>query len=82
MLVVQISKLGVPLQYPNHPIPTQIPKIIISAIGQADDTALFSNDLFSLKLFTSLSSQYAQCTNTIFIPDKTKLVTFTNKVNK
>ena len=50
LLFAQISKLGVPLHYPNHPSPTQIPKLIISAIGQADDMALFSNDLFSLNL--------------------------------
>ena len=42
LLFAQISKLGVPLHYPNHPTPTQIPKLIISAIGQADDTILFS----------------------------------------
>ena len=59
LLFAQISKLGVPLHYPNHPSPTQIPKLIISAIGQADDTALFSNDLFSLNLLASLSDHYA-----------------------
>ena len=78
LLVAQISKLGVPLQYPNHPTPTQIPKLTISAIGQADDTALFSNDLFSLNLLASLSDQYANRSNTIFVPDKTKLVAFVN----
>ena len=60
LLVAQISELGVPLQYPNHPLSTQIPKLIISSIGQADDTALFSNDLLSLNLLASLSDQYAK----------------------
>ena len=78
LLVAQMSKLGVPLQYPNHPIPTQVPKLIISAIGQADNTALFSNNLLSLNLLASLSDQYAKRTNTIFVPDKTKLVEFVN----
>ena len=60
LLVAQISELGVPLQYPNHPLSTQIPKLIISSIGQADDTVLFSNDLLSLNLLASLSDQYAK----------------------
>ena len=76
LLFAQLSNLGVPLLYPNHPSPELIPKITISAIGQADDTALFSNDLFSLNLLASLSDQYANRTNTIFVPDKTKLVAF------
>ena len=78
LLFAQISKLGVPLLYPNHPYPDSIPKLTISAIGQADDTALFSNDLFSLNLLASLSDQYAVRSNTIFVPDKTKLVAFVN----
>ena len=76
LLFAQLSNLGAPLHYPNHHSPEQIPKITISAIGQADDTALFSNDLFSLNLLASLSDQYANRTNTIFVPDKTKLVAF------
>ena len=71
ILFAQISKLGVLLHYPNHPNPDLIPKLIISAIGQADDTALFSNDLFSLNLLAYLSDQYAARSNTIFVPDKT-----------
>merc|ERR1712240_391886 len=57
---------------------TQSPKLIISAIGQADVTALFSNDSLSLNLLASLSDQYAKRSNTIFVPDKTKLVAFVN----
>ena len=41
LLFAQISQLGVPLSYPNHPNSNSIPKLTISAIGQADDTALF-----------------------------------------
>ena len=44
LLFAQISQLGVPLSYPNHPNLNSIPQLTISAIGQADDTALFSNN--------------------------------------
>ena len=74
----QISKLGAPLHYPNHLNPDLTSKITISAKGQADDTALFSNDLFSLNLLASLSDQYAARSNKSFVLDKTKLVAFVN----
>ena len=63
---------------PKPPDPDSIPQLVTSAIGQADDTAIFSNDLFSLKLLASLSEEYAVRSNTIFVPEKTKLVAFTN----
>ena len=39
---------------------------------------MFSNDLISLKSLALLSEQYALNSNTIFVPDKTKLIAFTD----
>ena len=72
LLFAQLSQLGVNISYPNHPTPKLFLKLVISAIGQADDTTLFSNDLFSFNLLATLIDQFADRSNTIIVSDKTK----------
>ena len=78
LLFALMSCLGIVMSYPNHPNPDTIPKLMFSAKGQPDDTAFFSNDLSSLKLLVLLCEEYAHRSNTIFVPEKTKLVAITN----
>ena len=50
------------------------PKLTISAVGQADDTVLLSNDLHKLKLILHLTTEYCLKYNVQLSPTKTKLV--------
>ena len=56
--------------YPNHPEAHTMQPLIFSAIGQADDTALFSNNTLYLSMLAQLSETYAKNSNTIFVPEK------------
>ena len=73
------SNLGVKMIYPNHPEAHTMQPLIISAIGQADDTALFSNNTLHLSILAQLSETYAKNSNTIFVPKTNKYVAFVNK---
>ena len=53
--------------------------LIVSAIGQADDVALVSNDIFSLQNLLHLSLQYCERHHVALRADKTKLQVFSNK---
>ena len=56
--------------------------IIISAIGQADDVALVSNDIFALQSLVQLSLQYCTRHHVRLRADKTKLQVFSNKATE
>ena len=53
--------------------------IIISAIGQADDVVLLSNNIFSLKNLLYLNLKYCDKYMVQLVPDKTKLQVFLPK---
>ena len=52
---------------------------VISAIGQADDVALVSNDIFALHHLLQLSLHYCQRHHVTLRADKTKLQVFSDK---
>ena len=49
----------------------------ISAIGQADDSALLANDIHSLQNLLILTLEYCERYNVTLVPEKTKLLAFT-----
>ena len=51
----------------------------ISSISLADDTVLVSNDIISLKHLLFLTTQYCKKYCVELVPDKTKLIAFSNK---
>ena len=53
--------------------------ITISSISLADDTVLVSNDIISLKHLMFLTTQYCKKYSVELVPDKTKLIAFSNK---
>ena len=67
----QDSQLGVDL---GGDVP-----LTISAIGQADDVALVSNDIFSLQNLLHLSLKYCERHHVTLRAEKTKLQVFSNK---
>ena len=69
--VAQDSLLGVDLGGPTP--------LVVSAIGQADDVALVSNNVFSLHHLLQLSLQYCQRHHVTLRADKTKLQAFSSK---
>jgi len=46
-MYAQFGMLGVKLRYPIHPRYKTLHPIMISVVGQANDTDMFSNDLLS-----------------------------------
>ena len=89
--IAQSSKLGVPLgaclgpgSGDDHGDDQDAGNItdselVVSAIGQADDVALVSNDIFSLQCLLHLSLQYCKQHHVQLRADKTKLQVFSNK---
>ena len=67
--MAQDSNLGVPLA----------PGIVISALGQADDTVLVSNDLHSLQNLLQLTLLYCSKNNVELCPGKTVLQVMSTK---
>ena len=63
--VAQSSNLGV-----------DIGSSVISAVGQADDVILLTNDLYDLKLLLRLTENYCDKFRVKLEPGKTKLLTF------
>ena len=53
--------------------------LVVSAIGQADDVALVSNDIFALQNLLQLSLLYCRKHHVTLRADKTKLQAFSNK---
>ena len=53
--------------------------ITISSISLADDTVLVTNDIISLKHLLYLTTQYCKKYSVELVPDKTKLIAFSNK---
>ena len=66
LTVAQHSNLGIDMQ-----------SSIISAIGQADDSALQANDIHSLQNLLILTLEYCERYNVTLVPEKTKLLAFT-----
>ena len=64
----QASKLGV-----------NISSSVISAIGQADDVILPSNDIRNLKLLANLTESYCARHRVTLVPNKTKLLAIHDK---
>ena len=56
-----------------------IKDITISSISLADDTVLVANDIISLKHLLYLTTQYCKKYSVELVPDKTKLIAFSNK---
>ena len=52
---------------------------IISAVGQADDVILMSNDIYNLKLLVKLTEEYCNKYRVMLEPKKTKLLWFCNR---
>ena len=52
---------------------------IISAVGQADDVILLSNEIYSLQLLVTLTEEYCRKYRVKLEPKKTKLLGFYNK---
>ena len=52
---------------------------VISAVGQADDVLLVSNDIFSLQLLVKLTEDYCQKFRVKLEPRKTKLLGYCKK---
>ena len=71
----QASHLGVHMGI-SHDDPTEPKKLIVSAIGQADDVVLVSNDLGRLGLLAYLSEEYCRKYNVTLVPSKTNLLAF------
>ena len=63
--VAQQSELGV-----------NMGSMVASCIGQADDTALLSNDIFSLQNLLLLTLEYCEKYAVTLVPEKTKLLAF------
>ena len=63
--VAQLSNLGIDLG-----------TTIVSCIGQADDSVLQSNDIFSLQNLLLLTMEYCERYNVTLVPEKTKLLAF------
>ena len=55
---------------------------IISAVGQADDVVLLSNDVYNLQLLVTLTEEYCKKYRVKLEPKKTKLLGFSNKCNE
>ena len=55
---------------------------VISAIGQADDVILISNDIHSLQLLVNLTEEYCQKYRVQLEPRKTKLLGYSSKKNE
>ena len=53
--------------------------LIVSAIGQADDVALVSSDIFALQSLLDLSLRYCKNNHVTLRAEKTKLQVFSNK---
>ena len=70
-LRLQDSKLGVALGGKDD--------LVISAIGQADDVVLVSNDIHALQILLQLSLKYCEHHHVKLRADKTKLQVFSNK---
>ena len=68
--VAQSSQLGVELGGSTP--------LVVSAIGQADDVALVSNEIFALQALLQLSLQYCQHHHVTLRGDKTKLQVFSD----
>ena len=71
--VAQDSELGVDLGGSDH--------VVVSAIGQADDVVLVSNDIFALQNLLQLSLQYCKEHHVSLRADKTKLQVYSNKAS-
>ena len=54
---------------------------VISAIGQADDVILISNDIHSLQLLVNLTEEYCKKYRVQLEPKKTKLLGYCSKKN-
>ena len=52
---------------------------VISAVGQADDVILMSNDIYNLKLLVKLTEEYCKKYRVLLEPKKTKLLGFCNR---
>ena len=52
---------------------------VISAVGQADDVILMSNDIYSLHLLVKLTEEYCQKFRVKLEPKKTKLLGYCTK---
>ena len=65
--VAQQSELGIDLGSSSS---------TVSCIGQADDSALVANDIFSLQNLLILTLEYCQRYNVTSVPDKTKLLVY------
>ena len=52
---------------------------VISAVGQADDVVLMSNDIYNLKLLTKLTEEYCSKYRVLLEPKKTKLLGYCSK---
>ena len=70
LLQAQESKLGVP-----------IGPVTISSIGQADDVALVSNDIYALQGLFDLSLSYCKKHHITLCAEKTKLQVFSSKAS-
>ena len=68
LATAQLSELGV-----------KIGNLIISGIGQADDTALLSNDIYKLLLLLRLSQAFCERHHVKLCAEKTKLQVFATK---
>ena len=66
LVEAQHSQLGVAVE-----------SIVVSCIGQADDSVLLSHDIFSLQNLLLLTIEYCQQYNVTLVPEKTKLLAFT-----
>ena len=63
--VAQLSNLGINLG-----------TTIVSCIGQADDSVIQSNDIFSLQNLLLLTMEYCERYNVTLVPEKTRLLAF------
>ena len=64
--VAQLSQLGLAMN-----------SIVVSAIGQADDTLLISDCIFKLQLLLQLAVDYCTKYHVELVPEKTKLLCYT-----
>ena len=64
--VAQQSQLGV-----------RMGSVVVSSIGQADDTCLVSDCIFNLQLLLNLAVEYCTKYHVELVPEKTKLLCFT-----
>ena len=68
LVTAQASTLGI-----------DIGSSVISAVGQADDVMLLSNDLYSLQLLVKLTEEYCKKYRVKLEAKKTKLLVYSNK---